>query len=541
MKKLVFASVALVSVCSGPIVCSSAFAQGSDGQAALGQPAAPNCSQITIKDAAEYNAYANATSQSAPQAKADAIEAFLQQYPNSSAKAGMLEALMGAYQSISAAKTLDAAKRLLQVEPNNLRALTFVVYLDHQQSNGNQATLDDAAAAAQTGLNAPKDQCMTQADYDKVKDLATPVFYSAIAADDTGKKDSRGAIDAYTKELQSYKDPTQTTVVPALLDTYLLGQAYLQAYQQKDPKDPNDLKNAIWFLTRAAQFSKPPYQAQIETAAEYWYKKYHCAQNDAACNGTPPGGFSQVQQLAAVPANVLPPAGYNPTQAPPPPSPADLAHQAIVTTPGCAKVTPAPPPAAPAGTSGAAATSVMTPGATPATPGATPATPGATPMTPGATPMTPGATPMTPGATPRATTPPAPATPIPTACSDNLKGMALSDKEFILSNGAAPDQAVIWGVMNGVTAEVPGVVVSATADSVQLAVSPDAQQSNTADFTINMKTPLKDVPKTGAKVTYIATFDSYTQKPPMIILKDGEPKAAPKAPIHHTPTHHPAQ
>jgi hypothetical protein len=412
----------------------------------------------------------------------------------------MLEALMGAYQSISAAKTLDAAKRLLQVEPNNLRALTFVVYLDHQQSNGNQATLDDAAAAAQTGLNAPKDQCMTQADYDKVKDLATPVFYSAIAADDTGKKDSRGAIDAYTKELQSYKDPTQTTVVPALLDTYLLGQAYLQAYQQKDPKDPNDLKNAIWFLTRAAQFSKPPYQAQIETAAEYWYKKYHCAQNDTACNGTPPGGFSQVQQLAAVPANVLPPAGYNPTQAPPPPSPADLAHQAVVTTPGCANATPAPPPSTPSAGAASAAASDAAPAAAPAA-----------------------------------------AAPVPTACSDNLKNMALSDKEFILANGAPADQQAIWGVMNGVTAEVPGIVVSATADSVQLAVSPDAQQSNTADFTINMKTSLKDVPKTGAKVTYIATFDSYTQKPPMIILKDGEPKAAPKAPVHHTPTHHPAQ
>ena len=118
--------------------------------------------------------------------------------------------------------------------------------------------------------------------------------------------------------------------------------------------------------------------------------------------------------------------------------------------------------------------------------------------------------------------------------------MALGDKEFILSNGTPADQAVIWSVMNGITAEVPGTVVSATPDSVQLAVSPDAQQSNTADFTINMKTPLKEVPAAGAKVTYIATFDSYTQKPPMIILKDGTPKAVPKPPVHHTaPAHRP--
>jgi hypothetical protein len=498
MKKLAFASVAmvaaLVALCSGSIVCPPALAQAAQAQT----PA--NCSSPTIKDPAEYNDYANATSQASPAAKADAIEAFLTKYPNSVAKAAMLESLMGAYQAAgNAAKILDAAKRLLQVEPNNLRALTFVVYLEHQQSNGNQQTLDDAAAAAQTGLNAPKDSCMTQADYDKVKDLATPVFYSAIGADDVQKKDYKGAIDAYTKELQSYKDPAQTTVVPALLDTYYLGQAYLQ-------EDPKDLKNAVWFLTRAAQFAKPPYQSQIESAAEYWYKKYHCAQNDAACNGTPPGGFSQVQQLAAVPANVFPTADYNPTQAPPPPSPADLAHQAIVTTAGCANVTPAPPPATPSTGAAAATTPAPAPAPAPA---------------------------ATPGTTPEA------ASTIPTACSDNLKNMALSDKEFILSNGAMPDQQAIWGVMNGVTAEVPGTVVSATADSVQLAVSQDAQQSNKADFTINMKEPLKEVPTAGTKVTYIATFDSYTQNPPMIILKDGEPKAVPKPPVHH-PVHHTA-
>ena len=119
--------------------------------------------------------------------------------------------------------------------------------------------------------------------------------------------------------------------------------------------------------------------------------------------------------------------------------------------------------------------------------------------------------------------------------------MALSDKEFILANGQEADQAAIWSVMNGITAEIPGKVISATPDTVQLAVTQDAQQSNTADFTIKMKTPLKDLPTTGTTTTFIATFDSYTQKPPMIILKDGAPKATPKAPVHHAaPAHHPA-
>ncbi|HET7347588.1 MAG TPA: hypothetical protein VFJ10_09665 [Acidobacteriaceae bacterium] len=504
MKKLVSASVVLLSVCSGAAVCTPAFAQTSNtGQATAtgtGQPA--NCGAVTIKEPAEYNAYTNAISQSQPAAKAQAIEAFLQQYPNSAAKQSLLEALMAAYQQAGdAAKTLDAAKRLLQVDPNNLRALTFVVYLEHTQANGNQAQLDQAAADAQKGLSAPKDQCMSDADYEKVKDAATPIFYSAIGADSVAKKDYKGAIDAYTKELKSYKDPNQTTQVPALLDTVYLGQAYLQ-------QTPPDLKDAVWFLTRAAQFAKPPYKAQIENTALYWYKKYHCAQNNGACMANP-DGYQQIQQAAATPANIFPPSDYNPTPAPPPPSPAELAHQAIAGIPACANATPAPPPTQPnqaGGTPNPADGATTSQNATP------PAGPSAAP----------------------ASTPSS----IPAACTDALKNnVALADKEFILANGDPADQAAVWSVMNGVTAQVPGQVVSATPEQVQLAVTQDAQQANKADFTINMKTPLKELPKQGDKVTFIATFDSYTQNPPMIVMKDGEAPAAKKPPVHHAPAH----
>lgn len=495
MKKLVSASVTVLGVCASMIVCSPAFGQAA-GAAGTSTQTKP-CGAITIKDAAEYNAYANATSQSTPQAKAQAIEAFLKQYPNSVAKVDLLQQLMAANQQISPQATLDAAKQLLQVDPNNLRALTFAVYLETSQAHGNQQMLDDAASLAQKGLAAPKDTCMSDADYQKVKDAATPIFYRAIGMDAMAKKDYAGEIQAFTKELQSYKNPQETTQVPALLDTYYLGNAYLQ----QDPQHQNadDLKNAIWFLTRFSAFAKPPYQQQAENAAVYWYKKYHCSATDAACiNGNPPPGFSDIQQLASQPANIFPTSAYNPTPAPPPPSPADLAHQGIVNTAGCEGVTPAPPAAA-------------APGApAPATPAAAPA-------------------PAAPAAAPSKT------------CLDNLNNnMALGDKEFILTNGTAADQQLVWSVMNGKTAEVPGVVVSATRESVQLAVSQDAQQSNTADFTINMKPVLKEAPAPGTKVSYIATFDSYTPKPLMIIMKDGalppseHHRAAPHHAVHHT-------
>ena len=91
--------------------------------------------------------------------------------------------------------------------------------------------------------------------------------------------------------------------------------------------------------------------------------------------------------------------------------------------------------------------------------------------------------------------------------------------------------------MQGKRVGVPGTVISATPDSVQVAVTEDNKQSKKADFTINMKTPLKTPPAVGTDVTYDATFDSYTANPPMITLTDGAPHAAakPAAPVRRRP------
>ncbi len=422
MKKSVLASLlALATIFPGSV--SMVYAQAA-------QPG-----QITIKDPAEYNAYTNAVGQSTPAAKAAAIEAFLKQYPNSVVKAEMLEQLMVAYQG-DPAKMLDAADRLLAVDPGNLRALATSVYLEETEAHSKtnpadaQPILDKAAAQAQTGLSAPKPPAMAEADYQKLKTATAPIFDSAIAQDDANKKDYSGAIAAYTNELKAYPSEAQTESGPGLNDTYLLGQAYAQ-------QTPPDQKNAAWFFTRAAQFAPPQAKPQIEAAAEYFYKKYHGSLD----------GYPAVQALAKT--NLFPPAEYNPTPAPPPPSPADLAAQTVASTP-------------------------------------------------------------------------------------DLKTLSLADKEFILFNGKPDDAQKVWDTMKGNRVQVPGMVISATADSVQLAVTEDNKQSKKADFTINMKTPLKVVPVIGANVTYDATFDSYTPTPPMITLNDGAPP--PKAPAahHHT-------
>jgi hypothetical protein len=430
MKKVVFASLLVAAATSATaagvlLAVPTAFAQASADQAG----------QITIKDPAEYNDYTNAISQSAPAAKTSAIEAFLTKYPNSVVKKDLMETLLTVYsQQTDQAKTLDAASRLLQIDPNNLRALFFSVYIEKEQAAQKtnpaeaQPILDKAAQQAQTGLAAPKPAAVSDGDFQKLKAATTPTFYSAIALDAENKKDYPGAVDAFKKELASYADPTQTTVVPALNDTYLLGLAYTQ-------ETPPDYPNAVWYLTRAAHFAPAQAQPGIEKAAEYFYKKYHGGMD----------GFPAIQQQ--VQTSLTPPATYQPTAAPPPPSPADQAHQAVVSTP-------------------------------------------------------------------------------------DLKTLSLADKEFVLFNGKQEDADKVWAVLTGITAEIPGKVIAATADSVQIAVTEDNKQTNKADLTINMKTPLKTVPAVGSDVNYIATFDSYTQTPPMIVLKDGQLKAA--APVHHT-------
>jgi tetratricopeptide (TPR) repeat protein len=428
MKKSVLASLlALATIVPGTV--SMVYGQ-----------AAPS-GQITIKDPQEYNEYTNAIGQSTPAAKATAIEAFLTKYPNSQAKVEMLQQLMAAYQqSNDMAKTVSAADRLLAVDPGNLRALFIEVYMAGTQAAGKQPAdaqpiLDKAAAQAQTGLNATKPADMADADYQKLKSATTPIFYEAIGKDDQNKKDYAGAIAAFTSDLKAYPDPTLTQSGPGLNDTYLLGNAYAQ-------ETPADTKNAAWFLTRAAQFAPPQAKPTIESAAEYFYKKYHGSMD----------GYPAVQALAKT--NVFPPPEYNPTPAPPPPSPADLAAQTVASTP-------------------------------------------------------------------------------------DLKTLSLADQEFILFNGKPDDAAKVWEVMKGHRVEVPGLVVSATADSVQLAVTEDNKASKKADFTINLKTPAKTPPAVDTTVTYDATFDSYTPNPPMITLIDGEPPSKPKpaATHHHAATH----
>src|ERR1700758_4998875 len=114
MKKAIVAS--LLAVASVAPMARFAVAQT---QVNLGSNAQQAAGGIQLAPA-EYNDYNNAITQTAPQAKASALEAFLTKYPQSQVKNDVLQQLMLAYSQFDPGKTIDAADRLLQVDPNNL-------------------------------------------------------------------------------------------------------------------------------------------------------------------------------------------------------------------------------------------------------------------------------------------------------------------------------------------------------------------------------------------------------------------------------------
>ena len=251
---------------------------------------------ISIKDPTEYNAYNTAITQSDPKLKAAGLESFLLTYPQSVVKTIVLNTLVDTYWGLQDADhTLTACTRLLQVDPNNLKAILYSVVIKKKQGGGSPIdaqALDDAAALAQKGLTVPKPADTADADWKKLTGAAYPIFHSAIALDDAAsKKDMKAAEAEYTSELMLYTDDQSKSA--GLQDTLLLAQAY------GSPGPGQDLVKAVWFYSRAWDFAPAAYKTKIEPSLEYCYKKYHGAldgldaiKTQATATTFPPGSFT---------------------------------------------------------------------------------------------------------------------------------------------------------------------------------------------------------------------------------------------------------
>ena len=264
--------------------------------------------QKQIKDQAEYAAYMAALGEPDPVKKAAAMEAFVQQYPQSVVKLDALEQAMAAYQQLgNTSKVLAMARRIVEVVPDHIRALAVLVMLDRAQATaGDEAARKEGCFYSERGIQVlsiwQKPVDTADADFATLRKQLGVIFFGGSGFCALQAKAYLVARDAYTKSVEL--DPTN------LQDIYQLAISDLET-------SPIDV-NGLWYCARAirvAQLAKNSAAANgIETYCKAKYKRYH-------------GGEDGWDQLAAgvTSQNALP-AGFAVKAAP---TPADLAVQAV--------------------------------------------------------------------------------------------------------------------------------------------------------------------------------------------------------------------
>jgi len=289
------------------LLAFAAYGFAQDSQSAQpGQTTSAQPQQKTIKDPAEYNAYMSAiSSKDNPATEAQALEAFLQQYPNTVVKEETLEQLMAAYQKANnAQRTIDAANRLLQANPNNIRGLALLTVFSRDQGG-----FADAAKYAQRGLQAPRPDGVSDADWANLQNSLKVIFNGAIGMNALQQKDYLTAQKALSAAVSVPQNANN------LNDVYPLATAYLQA-------NPPDYQNGLFWGAKAVDLAQgnAAAQQQIDKFAQYYYKKYH-------------GGLDGWDQVKAQAATAKSPDEIKIDKAPPPPTPCEFADTIMKSNP----------------------------------------------------------------------------------------------------------------------------------------------------------------------------------------------------------------
>jgi tetratricopeptide (TPR) repeat protein len=301
----VFLVLVLLLGCAAP---RAVFAQQSS--AAPQAPATPPAQKV-IKDPAEYNAYIAALNTQDVAGRAAAMEAFVRQYPQSVVVTDALEQAMAAYQQAgNVAKVVDTAKRLLSLDPRNIRALAIVTAIDRslaaQGGAAGPAALKEGCTSAQTGSQQlpswQKPEGMTDADFEKLRNQMADIFNGAAGFCALQSKDFAGARASYEKAFRI--DPTN------LQDVYQLSIACLEM-------SPLDV-NGFWYAAKSLNLAQGNDAAQKSIAAYAGakYRKFH-GSND---------GWDAL--VVAASAQTSPPADFA-KSIKPAPTPAELAVQAV--------------------------------------------------------------------------------------------------------------------------------------------------------------------------------------------------------------------
>jgi tetratricopeptide (TPR) repeat protein len=251
----------------------------------LAAPAAP-AQQKTISDPAEYASYMNTREQTEPQAKAEALEKFVGDFPKSVMAPSALETLAETYQKMGKLdKANEAAKRALEADPNDLTLLKKLINLKQPPATAKAPSLADSEQFARTALQivsaARKPVGMSDLDFQQLKSERVLRLNRLLGTVELEKKDYAAAQPPLQAVLDANLRTTEAT------DVYYLAQAYLEA------TPPNNVQG-LWYAARAvALVGDPQKKKSILEYGKSHYVKYH---------GSEQGWADLLQAAAAGPA-----------------------------------------------------------------------------------------------------------------------------------------------------------------------------------------------------------------------------------------------
>jgi len=135
------------------------------------------------RDPAEAAEYANARRVADPARRAEALEAFVKRFPNSDTKVDATEFAMLAYQQAgNASRSFEMAQRVIESEPQRVRALS--VYVAQARAQGDLGP-DNAREYAMQGLQMlnswTKPADLTDAEFAKLQADMAATFNSSVA------------------------------------------------------------------------------------------------------------------------------------------------------------------------------------------------------------------------------------------------------------------------------------------------------------------------------------------------------------------------
>jgi hypothetical protein len=249
-----------------------------------------------IRNPAEQSAYAAAAGAPDAAHQAAQLEAFLASYPSSAAKLDALELIMADDQRLNDPASAErTARRILQIAPDDVRALGVVVFIEHARaatlSGDARAPLANAAAAdAGRGMKAldawPGPAGMSADGVSLVKAKLQCVFFGALGFERLVKNDDGVAKYYFLKAVEANASDVQTDFDLAVVDL------------RSNPMD----HQGFWWGARAYALAKEAGAAQSQAAIEGLvktaYRGYHGGDDGwddlvalAETGNAPPDGF----------------------------------------------------------------------------------------------------------------------------------------------------------------------------------------------------------------------------------------------------------